>query len=213
MAAVQPSPDQMRAQVIELASRFGCVPPGVVVGSTPAWSVGAVLTYKSQADTRERPLLLTGGPLPELTVDPSRLTRLPARVRLAALAFPLAQLNLDQPRRRKKRVTQGAALSGVPVIAAAVAWSWPPWAWPAVVITLMTLAIVVHLVAIRMFVYEADRAVADVLGLDVASAFLDHLGEHPPQRGGLSGYVRVLAHFLPSPASRARRLERRTRAR
>ena len=206
VVTVQLSQAEILGQTRDLAGRLGVGVPDVVVGSAPG-SAGAVLRLSGSAGAggAGSAPLLPAGPRPVLTVDPPRLAGLPGEVWPVALAHPLAQLALGQPRRRKRRTTWAALLTAVLAVAAVVALSWPPpaWAWGAAVALAVAASVMTDLVTIRSFLYEADRKVAGVLGADKAIAFLRHLQAHSPPVPGWAG---VAARALPSPARRASRL-------
>jgi hypothetical protein len=202
--AAGPTPEELRGWVTDLAGRLGTTAPHLAIGNVPAWSLGAVLTLESAAGPGgRRPPLRPGGPLPVLTVDPGRLAGLPAPVARASLAHPMAQIALDQPRRRKNRTTLAAILVGVLAIVAVVALSWPLPAWAGAVVLAVAAAVLVDLLTVRSFLYEADRRVADALGAAAAAAFLDYLRAHPPE---VTGWAAIAARALPSPARRASKL-------
>jgi hypothetical protein len=213
---VPPGPTDIRGRVADLAGRLGIAVPDIAAGNLPAWSAGVVLTLRADPMAgllragRPAPFLLPGAPLLVLSVDPARLAGLPGDVQQAMLAHPLAQLALDQPRRRKKRVTLAAVLASGSAIAALEALSWPPLlAWAGMAALGVLAAVLADLAAIRGFLYEADRRVADVVGPAAARTLLDHL-QHPVRArpAGLRGWAGVAARALPSPARRARRLSR-----
>ncbi len=204
--AVQLSQAEILGQARDLAGRLGIGMPDVVIGSAP-WSAGAVLRLGGSAGAGgagSAPLLPSGSQ-PVLTVDPPRLAGLPGEVWPVALAHPLAQLALGQPRRRKRRTTWAALLTAVLAVAAVVALSWPPpaGAWAAAVALAVAVSVLTDLVTIRSFLYEADRKVAEVLGTDKTTAFLRHLQALSP---AVPGWAGVAARALPSPAHRASRL-------
>jgi hypothetical protein len=201
--AGDPGPDEIRGQVRDLAGRLGIAGPDVVIAtvSSPAC---AVLT----ASGRRQASLVPGGAPPVLTVDSSCLAMLPGSARRAALAHPLAQLALDQPRRRKRRTNLAAALSAVAVLAVASALSWPLPAWTAAIALAVAVATVVDVATIRAFLYEADHRVAGIVGAEGLTALLDHLQAHQPALGGWPGFA---SRMLPPPGRRAIRLSRRPR--
>jgi hypothetical protein len=197
--AAGPTPEELSGWVTDLAGRLGTTAPRLAIGDVPAWSLGAVLSLEPAAGPGGRGF----PPLPVLTVDPGRLASLPAQVARASLAHPMAQIALGQPRRRKNRTTLAAILVAVLAIVAVVALSWPLTAWAGAVVLAVAAAVLVDLLTVRSFLYEADRRVTDALGMATAAAFLDYLRAHPPQ---VTGWAAVAARALPSPTRRARKL-------